>query len=575
MELVMYFQTKATLAVKLSLILFVCSVAAFGQGSKVKPKPVTAIEIQQLRDALAAQQQQMEAQRQQMDDLKAQLRQLLDASQRASDSARQVQASADQAQSAATQAEQSATEAKILATQAGTSAGETKSSLALVSTKTQDEDKRISALQDILGRFRFNGDIRLRGESLFQDVPGFADRNRARVRVRFGFEGKLNEDFTGGIYLATGSLGDPTTTNETFTNNFDRKTIGLDRGYITYNPIMHKWISLTAGKFAYQWQRSSVTGDPDLNPEGFNEKFSFDLKSKLVKNVTIQGIQLLFNESNVSVPSAAISGQDSYAFGAQVSAKLKFGPWTTTPSFLTLKWNRPDALLQSSAFAVQATTTGAGGTTPAGPFPVPGEGPGCQKVLNGPSFPPCPFAPNGMTNATFVDAGGKAHFYSGFNYADFILNNQISTGAERWPINLIAEYLQNLDATAPPLDSSGKLLSDLGPQNKEYGFDFSVGQQKKRNDLQIGYAWLRQEQDAVLASFAESDQRTPTNLIQNRVYALWRLRSNTTASVTWWHGRVLNSALENNAALAQKTAIKAGQQEPYLNRFQFDLIYSF
>jgi hypothetical protein len=180
-----------------------------------------------------------------------------------------------------------------------------------------------------------------------------------------------------------------------------------------------------------------------------------------------------------------------------------------------------------------------------------------------------------MTNATFVDAGGKAHFYSGFNYADFILNNQISTGAERWPINLIAEYLQNLDATAPPLDSSGKLLSDLGPQNKEYGFDFSVGQQKKRNDLQIGYAWLRQEQDAVLASFAESDQRTPTNLIQNRVYALWRLRSNTTASVTWWHGRVLNSALENNAALAQKTAIKAGQQEPYLNRFQFDLIYSF
>jgi len=289
----------------------------------------------------------------------------------------------------------------------------------------------------------------------------------------------------------------------------------------------------------------------------------------------VQGIQLLYNESNVSVPSAAIGGQDSYALGAQVSAKLKFGPWTTTPSFLTLKWNRPDALLQSSAFAVQATTTGSTGTTPAGPFPVPGEGPGCQKVLNGPSFPPCPFAPNGMTNATFVDASGKAHFYSGFNYADFILNNQISTGSERWPVNLIAEYLQNLDATAPPLDTTGKVLSDLGPQNKEYGFDFSIGRQKQKNDLQFGYAWLRQEQDSVLASFAESDQRTPTNLIQNRVYALWRLRANTTASVTWWHGRVLNSALINNAAVAQKTVSKAGQQEPYLNRFQFDLIYSF
>ena len=560
---------------KRSLILVLSSTLIWGQAAKTKPKPVTAKEVQQLRDALAAQQQQMEAQRQQMDDLKAQLQQLLDATQRANTTAQQVQASTDQAQSAATQAQQSATEAKNLATQASTSASETKSSLALVSTKTQDEEKRLSALQDILGRFRFNGDIRVRGESFFQDVPGFADRNRARIRVRFGFDGKLNEDFTGGIYLATGSLGDPTTTNETLTNNFDRKTIGLDRGFITYNPVAHKWISLTGGKFAYQWQRTAVTGDPDINPEGFNEKFSFDLNSRVIKNFTVQGIQLLFNESNVSVPSTAISGQDSYALGAQVSAKLKFGAWTTMPSFLSLKWNRPDALLQSSAFAVQATTTGTGGTKPAGPFPVPGEGQGCQKVLNGPSFPPCPFAPNGMTNATFVDATGKAHFYSGFNYADFILNNQISIGAERWPINLIAEYLQNLDATAPPLDSTGKVLPDLGPQNKEYGFDFSVGQQKKKNDLQIGYAWLRQEQDAVLASFAESDQRTPTNLIQNRVYALWRLRANTTASVTWWHGRVLNSALINNAALAQKTVTKAGQREPYLNRFQFDLIYSF
>ena len=559
---------------KRSLILILFSSAMFGQAIKTRPKPVTAKEVQQLREALAAQQQQMEVQRQQMDDLKAGLRQVLDATQHAN-AAQQVQATAGQAQSTALQAQQAATEARTAADLAAANANEAKGSLALVNTRTQEQEKKLSALQDILGRFRFNGDVRVRGESFFQDVPGFADRNRARIRVRFGFEGKLNEDFTGGVYLATGSLGDPTTTNETLTNNFDRKTIGLDRGYITYNPVAHKWISLTGGKFAYQWQRTAVTGDPDINPEGFNEKFSFDLSSKVVRNFTVQGIQLLFNESNVSVPSTAISGQDSYVLGAQVSAKLKFGSWTTTPSFLALKWNRPDSLLQASAFAVQATTTGAVGTTPAGPFPVPGEGPGCQRVPGGSAFPPCPFAPNGMTNATFVDATGKAHFYSGFNYADFILNSQISTGAERWPINLIAEYLQNLDATAPPLDSTGRVLADLGPQNKEYGFDFSVGQQKQKNDLQIGCAWLRQEQDSVLASFAESDQRTPTNLIQNRVYALWRLRANTVTSVTWWHGRVLNSALINNAALAQKTVTKAGQQEPYLNRFQFDLIYSF
>ena len=44
--------------------------------------------------------------------------------------------------------------------------------------------------------------------------------------------------------------------------------------------------------------------------------------------------------------------------GGQVSAVLHFGPWTATPSLLSLKWNRPDALLSESAFTTGATTTG-------------------------------------------------------------------------------------------------------------------------------------------------------------------------------------------------------------------------
>jgi hypothetical protein len=98
---------------------------------------------------------------------------------------------------------------------------------------------------------------------------------------------------------------------------------------------------------------------------------------------------------------------------------------------------------------------------------------------------------------------------------------------------------------------------------------------KNKNDVQFGYAYLRQEQDAVLAAFSESDQRAPTNIVQNRVYALWKVRANTVAGLTWWHGRTLNSNLQNNAASLNKTITKAGQEEAYLNRFQFDLIYTF
>jgi len=541
--------------------------------STAKQRAVSAKEVQELRDALTAQQQQTEQQRQQLEQLRSQLQQLIDANQQSTAAAQKSQSGVEQAQSTAAQAQQSAAEAQRLADQASANAVEAKTALSLVNGKSQEEGKKISALESVLGRFRFNGDVRVRGESFFQD--GIPDRNRARIRARFGVDSKLTEDITGGIYIATGSLGDPTTTNETLTNFFDRKTIGVDRAFITYSPVAHKWLSLTGGKFAYQWQRTGTIGDQDINPEGFNEKFSFDLKSSVIKNFTIQGIQYLFNEVNAGAGSTVVAGQDSYALGGQISAKLQMGPWTTTPSFLSMKWNRPDSILQASAFALQATTTGASGTTPAGPFPVPSEGPGCQKVVGGPSFPPCPFAANGMTNATFVDASGKAHFFSGFNYADFILNNQIKTASERWPINLILEYEQNLDAEDHPLNSKGVVMSDLGPQNKEYGFDLSVGQTRSKNDIQIGYTWYRQEQDSVIASFAESDQRTPTNLIQNKIYALWKLRSNSVASLTWWHGRVLNSNLENNAALVQKTVPTVGETEPYLNRFQFDLIYTF
>jgi hypothetical protein len=558
-------------------------------GAPIPPKrtasakqTVTVKEVQDLKEAVAAQQQQIKQQNQLVDQLRSQLQQLLTATQQANAAAQKASSGVDQAQSTAAQAQQSATEAKTLADQASANAVQVQTALAVVDTKTQDERRQLSALESMVGRFRFSGDVRVRGESYFQS--GVPDNNLARIRVRFGLDGQLNEDFIAGFALATGSLGNPTSTNETLTNVFDRKTIALDRGFITYNPIAHRWLSLTGGKFAYTWQRTSVTFDPDLNPEGFDEKASFDFSGP-VQNVTIQGMELLYTQAN---GKPGIPSQDSYALGMQVSGRLAYGPWTATPSFTTLKFNRPDAILQESAFAVAATTTGfqpptpTGGATPAPitGIPVPGEGQGCAKGTGFPSFAPCVFAPNGMTNATYVDSKGVPHFYSGYNYADFILNNQIQTGLTRLPVNLLLEFLDNLDAENHPLNTKGSVIKNLGSQNKEYGFDASVGQVKNKNDIQVGYSWYREEQDAAIASFVESDQRAPTNVLQNRFYALWKLRANTLASFTWWHGRVLNTYLENNAALFNNyssvaTITKAGQQEPYLNRLQFDLIYTF
>src|SRR5258707_15525069 len=80
---------------------------------------------------------------------------------------------------------------------------------------------------------------------------------------------------------------------------------------------------------------------------------------------------------------------------------------------------------------------------------------------------------------------------------------------------------------------------------------FSVGQQKKKNDLQIGYAFLREEQDAAISSWGESDQRAPTNILQHRFYGLWRGAPHTTPSFTWGRGRTFGPHPPNTALAAR------------------------
>jgi hypothetical protein len=242
---------------------------------KARPKPavLTEEDVKALRDALAAQSSAIAAQQQQIQQLKQELDHKDQVWQQQQSQLQQTQAMAAEAQSKAGAVENAANDEKASVARLSGDVADVRTNLTKSAAATQEGQKRLSLLEGVVGRFRFGGDVRVRDDSIFQACAACLDRNRARLRVRFGFDGKLGEDFSGGFYLSTGSLGDSNSTNETLTNFFDRKTIGLDRGYITYQPVAHKWLSLTGGKFAYPWQRTSLTLDPDLNPEGFDAKF--------------------------------------------------------------------------------------------------------------------------------------------------------------------------------------------------------------------------------------------------------------------------------------------------------------
>ncbi|MCU1287161.1 MAG: hypothetical protein JWO13_3511 [Acidobacteriales bacterium] len=448
-----------------------------------------AAAIKQLQDALAAQQQAMAEQRAQIQTLMVELQRRDAANQQQIDALKQTQTSASDAAAKAASAQTAASQNSESVNKIQTDLADVKLNQQNAALSTQEDQKRLVAAEGILNRFRPSGDVRIRGEGFLQN--GTPDRYRARIRLRFGIDGKINEDFTGGIYIASGALTDPVSTNETLTSFFERKTVGFDRGWITYNPQAHKWLSLTGGKFAYTWQRTTLTFDPDLNPEGFTEKLSFDVKNPIVKNVSAQAMQLFFNESS--------GGKDSNAVGVQFASKLQLGSrWTMTPSFTVMNWNGADAI----ATAVF----------------------GANRVINANSF----------TNAT-QGSGTATRFLSGFMYTDYILDNNIKTNWAKFPLRVVLDYEQNLRAVTP--------TGFTRPQDKAYWLEGSIGQQKERNDLLFGYSFAHIDQDAVISQFNESDLRQPTNVAQHRFYANWLMQKNTTAALTWWTGRrLLNAA---------------------------------
>jgi hypothetical protein len=180
-----------------------------------------------------------------------------------------------------------------------------------------------------------------------------------------------------------------------------------------------------------------------------------------------------------------------------------------------------------------------------------------------------------MTNSTVSSAGGPTRFLSRFLYSDLIVDTSVDTGLKRWPWRVVLEYLDNLNAADHPNVGTAAvpvIALNLGSQSHLYRVETSIGQQKNQGDFLFGYSFHRQEQDSVIASFAESDQRAPTNILQHSIYAQYRVRPNVTLAGTLWVGRTLNSNLQN---AVRAPGIAAGVVEPYLKRSQFDVIYSF
>ena len=132
-----------------------------------------------------------------------------------------------------------------------------------------------SGMPDWVTSMAWKGDLRLRYDHVEADNAGAMSRGRYRLRLRFGMEASLTDDFAVGFRLASGGTTDPISTNQSFTDNGTKKAITIDTAYARWLAINQPSlrVELTGGKMenifvGKNLKFSDSVFDSDYTPEG-------------------------------------------------------------------------------------------------------------------------------------------------------------------------------------------------------------------------------------------------------------------------------------------------------------------
>jgi hypothetical protein len=187
-------------------------------------------------------------------------------------------------------------------------------------------------------------------------------RNRARYRLRIGLRGTLVDDWFFGLRLETSTnprstnvtFGDDSSVNGPFSKDSDRISVG--QAYFGYKGLRD--FTFTVGRMANPFITTTMTWDPDINPEGVAEQwkhtfnislgthssagaasYSKDGKSTVTATETSEPrtmsidvfanfAQFVYDDTNPENPVGpapnGVPEKDAYLLGWQIGAKVNF-----------------------------------------------------------------------------------------------------------------------------------------------------------------------------------------------------------------------------------------------------------
>src|SRR5581483_11984373 len=131
---------------------------------------------------------------------------------------------------------------------------------------------------------RIGGDLRLRYQydtldsqavnpATGRDFGSGSQRSRVRLRLRIHDDFILNDNWFGGVELATSNAAD--SSNQTLGSGFGKYGIYISKAYLGWH-ASGDWLTLEAGKMANPFYTTDLVWDPDINPDGFVEILRFD-----------------------------------------------------------------------------------------------------------------------------------------------------------------------------------------------------------------------------------------------------------------------------------------------------------
>ncbi|MBU0481332.1 MAG: putative porin [Proteobacteria bacterium] len=191
-------------------------------------------------------------------------------------------------------------------------------------------------------RLKIAGDIRLRYQADYladsnadflspseptTPLNSTHDRHRFRYRSRLGVTGKINNQVTTEIRLATGNESDPVSTNDTLGDYSNKDSLTLDRAYLKWDlvPETNLWTGdwhFQGGRMPNPFMATDLVWDGDLHFEG--------LATTAMIPVTLTS-KTYINLGTFPLQEVELTQKDKWLFAGQVGysyEKLSFFTFT-------------------------------------------------------------------------------------------------------------------------------------------------------------------------------------------------------------------------------------------------------